>query len=175
MCSNRWAVPEIPVHSSTPPARKCVTNETVGAPGRRRNRNVIPLGRTCLTTARRSPSEESRCWAGNAAAVIAISATVQTSFVIGSLVETEGGEGNLPLAMMAERRRAQVDRVRGHEPPPAAHARLPSAAVHLQFKLKPSGFARAGAVIAHSRARGRQRAGEHVADRRRQGAELHLG
>src|SRR5713101_8481249 len=61
--------------------------------------------------------------------------------------------GPSALAPGAERRRPQVDRVRGHELSPALHARLAPAPVHLELELKSSAAARAGAVVSHGRAR----------------------
>src|SRR2546428_3101863 len=59
----------------------------------------------------------------------------------------------LALALRAERRRPEVDRVRRHELLSARHAGLAAAAVHLQLELESAFLARAGAVVTHRRPR----------------------
>src|SRR6266550_3997110 len=171
MCSKRCAVPEIPVHSSTPPARKWVTKETVGAPSRRRNRNVMPLGRTYLTTGRRSPGVDCCAPTGGTTASRALR---PTSNRIGSSLETslQNIRCASSLASCARRRLPPVDGVRRPEPPAADDARLSCAPVHLELELEPARRTGPGAVIANRRARGGERAGQHARHGRMQAREL---
>src|SRR5258708_9313892 len=74
-----------------------------------------------------------------------------------STTESSGSRSSLgrrlPLALRAERRRPEVDRVRRDEPRSARHAGLAAAAVHLQLELESALLARSGAVVTHRRPR----------------------
>src|SRR6266576_3981986 len=79
-----------------------------------------------------------------------------------------GGRGavtSLALAPRAERRRPQVDRVRGDEFLAARDARLAAPPVHLQLELEAALLSGAGAVVAYRRARGPHGALQHVRHR----------
>src|SRR2546427_6236870 len=78
----------------------------------------------------------------------------------------------LALALRAERRRPEVDRVRRHELLSARHAGLAAAAVHLQLELESALLARAGAVVTHRRPRGLHGPLEHAGHRGVQASEL---
>src|SRR2546428_9269580 len=72
----------------------------------------------------------------------------------------------LALALRAERRRPEVDRVRRHELLSARHAGLAAAAVHLQLELESAFLAHAGAVVTHRRPRRLHGPLEHAGHRR---------
>src|SRR3989441_2943037 len=78
----------------------------------------------------------------------------------------------LALALRAERRRPEVDRVRRHELLSARHAGLAAAAVHLQLELESAFLAGAGAVVTHRRPRRLHGPLEHAGHRGVQASEL---
>src|SRR6266516_312573 len=78
----------------------------------------------------------------------------------------------LALALRAERRRPEVDRVRRDELLSARHAGLAAAAVHLQLELESAFLARAGAVVTHRRPGRLHGPVEHAGHRGVQAGEL---
>src|SRR5256884_2289809 len=81
----------------------------------------------------------------------------------------------LALALRAERRRPEVDRVRRHELLSARHAGRAAAAVHLQLELESAFLARAGAVVTHRRPRRLHGPLEHAGHRRVQAGGIGQG
>src|SRR5207249_10258776 len=77
----------------------------------------------------------------------------------------------LALALRAERRRPEVDRVRRHGLLSARHAGRAAAAAHLQLELQSAFLARAGAVVTHRRPRRLHGPLEHAGHRRVQAGE----
>src|SRR5207247_791313 len=165
MCSKRWAVPEIPVHSSTPPARKCVTKATVGAPSRRRNRKVMPLGSTYLTTGRRSPGVDC-CAPRRAALARSVVRPTRNRITAPDAGELGTSVQNIrctsSLASCTERRLPAIDGVRFLEFAPTDDARPAPSSVDLQLELEPARRTGPRAVIAHRRAGSGERAGQHA-------------